>query len=63
MPAPNANIKRVNAPETGLIVKFDPATGQWRDELGRDWSNQVMFSLPDRDVFVVDANANPPAQA
>ncbi|HHO69023.1 MAG TPA: hypothetical protein ENK12_08335 [Gammaproteobacteria bacterium] len=62
MPAPNANTQGVPAPETGLIVKFDAASGQWRDELGRDWSNQVLFNLPDRDVFVIDATSNPPAQ-
>lgn len=49
------------APRVGLIVRFDPVSGQWRDELDRDWSSRVAFSLPDRDVFVVDADANPPA--
>ena len=29
------------APEVGLIVKFNPATGQWQDELGRNWNNAV----------------------
>ena len=49
------------APETGLIVKFDGAA--WRDELGRDWCGLVRFSLPDKDVFAIDANANPPVEA
>ena len=45
-------------PETGLIVKFN---GQhWVDELGRIWDDKVRFSLPDKDVFVIDATANPP---
>src|SRR5262245_17828698 len=34
-------------PSTGLIVKFDPMSGQWRDEIARDWSAQVVFDLPD----------------
>jgi DNA-binding beta-propeller fold protein YncE len=50
-------------PSTGLIVKFDPMSGQWRDEIARDWSAQVVFDLPDLDVFLVNANANPPALA
>src|SRR5262249_21910286 len=45
---------------TGLIVKFD---GQaWRDNIGRDWSGKVRFSLPDKDVFILDAMADPPAE-
>ena len=48
------------APEVGLIVKFNGS--QWIDELGRDWSSQVKFNLPDYDVFAIDATANPPIQ-
>jgi YVTN family beta-propeller protein len=48
-------------PETGLIVRFDPVAGMWTDELGRDWNDAVRFSLPDRDVFTIDAAASPPA--
>lgn len=29
---------------------------------GRNWNNAVKFHLPDQDVFVIDANVNPPAQ-
>jgi YVTN family beta-propeller protein len=43
-------------------VKFDPGSSQWRDELGRNWNNGVRFSLPDLDVFAIDANAATPAQ-
>ncbi len=43
------------APEVGLIVKFDPASGRWEDERARDWSQAVRFDLPDRDVFAIDA--------
>lgn len=62
LPAPNANVQNIPQPEVGLIVKFDPLSGQWRDELGRGWNNAVRFSLPDYDVFAIDANANPPVQ-
>ncbi|MFQ5513238.1 MAG: hypothetical protein ACE5FG_02280 [Myxococcota bacterium] len=54
-PGPPTNHAGDPAPETGLIVKFDPASGEWRDELGRDWSAAVRFDLPDRDVFAIDA--------
>jgi DNA-binding beta-propeller fold protein YncE len=50
-----------NPPATGLIVKFNPANARWEDPIGRDWTSQVPFSLPDRDVFIIDATANPPA--
>ncbi len=62
LPAPNANAQGVAGPETGLIVKFDAASSQWRDELGRNWNNAVRFSLPDLDVFALDADAATPAQ-
>jgi len=47
------------APPTGLIVRHTGTS--WVDEINRDWSSRVMFSLPDRDVFIIDANATPPA--
>ena len=49
-----------SAPEVGLIVKHDGR--HWVDSLGRPWDAQVKFSLPDKDVFVIDATASPPAQ-
>ena len=61
LPPPNS-ADGATAPEVGLIVKFNPATRNWEDELGRDWSNQVRFNLPDKDVFAIDANANPPVE-
>ena len=48
-----------DAPVTGLIVRNSGP--QWLDEIGRDWSNAVPFSLPDKDVFLIDADATPPA--
>jgi DNA-binding beta-propeller fold protein YncE len=55
-PGPSANVQGTAAPEVGLIVKFDKATGVWKDELGRNWNNGVRFSLPDKDVFAIDAS-------
>ena len=60
VPGPNTNFQGVPAPEVGIIVKFDGT--HWRDVIGRSWDAGVRFSLPDKDVFVIDANANPPAQ-
>jgi YVTN family beta-propeller protein len=61
LPPPNTNADGIAGPETGLIVKFDTAAGRWKDQLGRDWSGAVRFSLPDQDVFAIDAAANPPS--
>jgi YVTN family beta-propeller protein len=44
----------VNAPEVGVIVKFDGTN--WVDQKGKNWNSEVNFSLPDRDVFAVNAN-------
>src|SRR5262249_26870256 len=62
LPPPNANTAGAPGPEVGLIVKHNPASGLWEDELGRNWTNAVRFSLPDRDVFSIDALADPPQQ-
>ena len=61
MPPPFDNFQGITAPETGLIVKFHQPSGQWRDELNRNWNPAVKFSLPDLDVFEIDANAATPA--
>ncbi|HEV7672174.1 MAG TPA: beta-propeller fold lactonase family protein [Thermoanaerobaculia bacterium] len=60
LPAPNTNVDGVHQPEVGLIVRFNGT--HWEDELHRVWDDQVRFSLPDKDVFVINANANPPVQ-
>jgi DNA-binding beta-propeller fold protein YncE len=44
-------------PSTGLIVKFNPVSGRFEDEIGQNWDPSVMFDLPDFDVFRIDANA------
>ncbi|HVK65653.1 MAG TPA: hypothetical protein VM694_14315 [Polyangium sp.] len=60
VPGPNTNIEGIPAPEVGVLVKYNGSS--WRDVLGRPWDDAVNFSLPDKDVFVIDANANPPKQ-
>jgi DNA-binding beta-propeller fold protein YncE len=55
-PGPATNFEGKPAPEVGLIVKFNNATQQWEDELGRNWNHAVRFNLPDKDVFAVNAN-------
>jgi DNA-binding beta-propeller fold protein YncE len=62
LPAPNTNFQGILGPETGLIVKFNPSNSRWEDRLGRNWNNGVKFSLPDRDVFTINASAATPAQ-
>ncbi|WP_129348591.1 YncE family protein [Sorangium cellulosum] len=59
-PGPSENWQGIGAPEVGLIVQHDGS--HWVDELGRHWDDQVYFSLPDKDVFVIDAMGDPPAQ-
>jgi DNA-binding beta-propeller fold protein YncE len=61
LPPPLKSLAGVAQPSTGLIVKFN---GQhWTDELGRSWDTFVHLSLPDKDVFAIDATAMPPKQA
>jgi DNA-binding beta-propeller fold protein YncE len=60
LPGPNTDADGVHQPETGLIVRFNGT--HWVDELNRAWDAQIRFSLPDKDVFVLDANADPPVQ-
>jgi sugar lactone lactonase YvrE len=52
-----------NAPDVGLIVKWDDTVQQFRDELGRNWNGGIGFRLPDNDVFIIDADATPPVLA
>ena len=60
VPGPNANFEGRPAPETGAIVQWNGT--HWVDALGRPRDQFVRFSLPDKDVFVIDAMANPPRQ-
>jgi len=59
VPLPNVNHAGDAEPDMSLIVKYD---GQhWVDETGKHWDNNIKFRLPDRDVFVINANASTPA--
>ncbi|HYC01398.1 MAG TPA: hypothetical protein VEC57_19855 [Candidatus Limnocylindrales bacterium] len=49
--------------QRSLIVRFDAGSGEWNDEIGRDWSAHIPFSLADQDVFAIHANATPPTAA
>jgi DNA-binding beta-propeller fold protein YncE len=59
VPGPSENFQGDLAPEVGVLAKFNGI--HWVDTLGRTWDDQVRFSLPDKDVFAINANANPPA--
>jgi DNA-binding beta-propeller fold protein YncE len=58
IPGPNVNHAGIPEPDMGLIVKFDGE--HWIDELGRHWDHMIEFDLPDKDVFVIDAEAPTP---
>ncbi len=60
LPLPHRNFAGDVRPEVGLIVKFNGT--HWVDTLGRNWDPGVDFSLPDKDVFTINANANPPVE-
>ena len=64
LPLPKAEPTRspagVKQPDTSLIVKYDGK--RWVDEMGKNYSAQVLFSLPDYDVFTLDATASPPQE-
>lgn len=63
-PAPNPpfplGVNAFNQPQplTSVIVKYDGTN--WVDENGGIRNAEMAFTLPDRDVFAIDANANPP---
>jgi DNA-binding beta-propeller fold protein YncE len=45
-------------PNTGLIVKYK--NGHWLDAYGVNLDAAVTITLPDQDVFAIDATQNPP---
>ena len=60
VPAPNTDLDGALQPEVGLIVRNNGS--HWVDELARNWDGIVRFSLPDLDVFALDASAPTPTQ-
>ncbi len=54
------NVNAFGEPQnlTSVIAKFDGS--HWKDENGLIRDAELPFTLPDRDVFAIDANANPP---
>lgn len=66
LPPPNTNFDGTRAPWTGMIVKYRIGTPDgayhWLDELNRVWDAQVRFSLPDKDVFAIDATLPVPVE-
>ncbi len=65
LPPPHTNVQGYPEPPTSIIVKYrsDPNDGgklHWLDVEGRQWDANVKLSLPDKDVFAIDATANPP---
>ena len=64
-PAPFMSFDSILQPDTGLILKFNGAnwadgTGSIIDGLGTLWDTKVNLSLPDYDVFEINATVNPP---
>ena len=52
---PATNAAGAKAPQVGLIVKYNQTSGHFVDELARNWDAGVHFSLPDKDVFAINA--------
>lgn len=54
------NVNAYSQPQalTGVIAKYDGT--HWKDENGLIRDAELPFTLPDRDVFAIDATANPP---
>jgi YVTN family beta-propeller protein len=42
-------------PKVGLIVQWDPATSQWKDDAGQNWTACLPIRMPDHDLFAIDA--------
>lgn len=62
MPEPWTNWDNVLNREAGLVVGFDAPSGEWRDERQLNWNSAVPFSIPDLDVFEIDATASVPVE-
>ena len=57
-PGPLTNYQGIPRPTTGVIVRYK--NGHWVDIAGRQWDSDVPFTLPDRDVFTIDATTSTP---
>jgi sugar lactone lactonase YvrE len=53
--APSTSADNVQQPASGLIVRNNGVS--WVDELNQQWNGAVPFSLPDYDVFEIDAQS------
>jgi DNA-binding beta-propeller fold protein YncE len=67
LPPPLA-MSTANPPPTSLVVRFNPANGRWEEDglrppamTPKDWTSFIPFTLPDYDVFAIDALATPPS--
>ena len=61
LPQPRTNFQFVTGPQVGLIVGLEG--GIWKDErASSNWNSEVAFSLPDEDVFEIDAMAATPVE-
>lgn len=52
---PSADAAGEQAPKVAQMVQYK--NGHWLDGSGRNWDHSIRFTLPDTDVFAVDANA------
>ena len=58
-PPPHTDADGVAAPDSGAILKFDGVN--WIADGGQTFNGAVPFTLPDYDVFEIDADAAVPA--
>jgi hypothetical protein len=58
-PLPDQNFEGFKAPRTALIVQQQG--NQWLDDEGQDWSDEIELSIPDNDVFMIDADSPIPS--
>ena len=58
--APTRSADGARQPDSGLIIRYDG--NHWVDELGALYDDRVPFSLPDFDVFAIDAVSDPPRE-
>jgi YVTN family beta-propeller protein len=52
---PSTNYAGITSPAVSVLLKMDSTGTLWKDQIGRDWTANTMFTLPDEDVFAIDA--------